>query len=141
MTIGKLMKKCGDWPYMAFRVVVGLLFMLHGAQKYGLFGDGTTIAKFAGLFHLPLALAYAAATIELVGGACILLGLFTRTAAFLGSINMIVALATVHFPNGINPLANQGELSLLFLASFLVIMVNGARAWSLEKAILRHDKF
>lgn len=141
MTIGKLMKRCGDYPYLALRVIVGLLFMLHGAQKYGLMGDGTTIAKFAGLFHLPLALAYAAATIELVGGACILLGLFTRSAAFLGSIVMITALAIVHFPNGINPLANQGELPLLFLASFLVIMVNGARAWSLEKAILRHDKF
>ena len=139
--IGDTIKKLGNAPYGAFRVVIGLVFMLHGAQKYGLMGDGTTIAKFAGLFHLPLALAYAAATIELVGGACILLGLFTRSAAFLGSVVMITALAIVHFPNGINPLANQGELPLLFLASFLVIMVNGARAWSLEKAILRHDKF
>jgi len=39
MTIGKLMKRCGDYPYLAFRVIVGLLFMLHGAQKYGLMGD------------------------------------------------------------------------------------------------------
>ncbi len=139
--IGDAIKKLGNAPYGAFRVIIGLVFMLHGAQKYGLMGDGMSVAKFAGFFNLPLALGYAAATIELVGGLCILLGLFTRTAAFFGSINMIVALAIAHFPTGLNPLANGGEPALLYLAAFFVLMVYGAQAWSLEKALFKKDEF
>ncbi len=138
------MKKIGDAPYGVFRILVGLLFMLHGAQKFGIFGmgDGFPPGAFATTFGVPLALVYLVYIIEFAGGLCIMLGLFTRIAAFLGSLVMIGALAIAHLPATLNPLAQGGgELPLLFLASFLVLMMQGARIWSVEKLIFKGDRF
>jgi putative oxidoreductase len=141
--ISDTMKKLGDAPYGVFRILVGLLFMLHGAQKWGILGmgEGFAASGFSSMFGVPVALAYAVYAIELAGGLLILLGLFTRTSAFLGSIVMIGALAIVHLPKGLNPLGSGGELPLMFLAAFLVIMMDGARVWSLEKALMKSDKY
>ena len=144
MTIGKMMKKLGDAPYGVFRILVGFLFVLHGSQKWGILGmgEGFPASGFSSMFGVPVALAYAVYSIELVAGLCILLGIFTRTCAFLGSLVMIGALAKVHLPATLNPLAQGGgELPLLFLAAFLVLMMEGARTWSLEKAIFKEEKF
>ena len=144
MCIRKIMEKTGDVPYGAFRILIGLLFTLHGAQKWGIFGmgDGFPAAGFSSTFGVPVALAYAVYSIELVAGLCILLGTFTRTAAFLGALVMVGALAKVHLPASLNPLAQGGgEIPLLFLAAFLVLMMQGARVWSLEKAIFKKDQY
>jgi len=144
MTIKKIMEKIGDAPYGVFRIIVGLLFTLHGAQKWGILGmgDGFPPAGFSSMFGVPVALAYAVYSIELVTGICILLGIFTRSAAFLGALVMIGALAKVHLPATFNPLAQGGgELPLLFLAAFLVLMMQGSRVWSLEKALMKSDVF
>ena len=60
---------------------------------------------------------------------------------FGGGIVMIVALLFVHFPQGINPLANGGEAALLNLAAFLVMKAYGAGKWSLEKALWKKEMF
>jgi len=117
--------------YTAFRVLVGLFFLSHGAQKlFGMFGGTpvTLVSKF-GLAGL----------IEFIGGLFILLGLFTSVVAVIAALEMLVAYFTVHVPTGgILPLMQQanGEAPALFFAAFLVLIAFGAGKWSLEYWIL-----
>ena len=125
-----------DYFYFVFRVFVGLLFLQHGLQKiFGMFGGvGGNTVPLMSLFG-------AAGLIELIAGIAIALGLFTRLAAVVSAIEMLVAYFMVHAPNGLIPLVNQGELALLYVASFLVLMAYGAGKWSLEKAIMKKEFF
>ena len=125
-----------DYFYLVFRVFVGLLFLQHGLQKvFGMFGGiGGNTFPLMSLFG-------AAGLIELIAGIAIPLGLFTRLAAAASAIEMVVAYFIVHVPNGLIPLVNQGELALLYFASFLVLMVYGAGKWSLEKALMKKEVF
>lgn len=135
-----------DYFYFVFRVLVGLLFMQHGLQKmFGLF-EGPGIPGFAGFlstlgFPAPIFFSYVAASIELFGGLAIALGLFARLAAFIATLELLIVYSIAHIPNGLIPILNQGELALLYVASFLVIMVFGAGKWSLEKVMLKKEVF
>jgi len=127
-----------DYFYFVFRVLVGLLFLQHGLQKLfgafgGLGGSGQPV-ELVSLMGL-------AGTIETFGGLFIALGLFTRLAAFIAAIELLVAYFRVHIPNGLIPFLNGGELALLYIASFLVIIAFGARKWSLEKAVFKKEVF
>ena len=127
-----------DYLYFIFRVFVGLLFLQHGLQKLfgafgGVAGNGQPVELFS-LFGL-------AGLIEFVAGTAIAVGLFTRLAAFISAIEMLVAYFMVHIPNSLVPLVNQGELALLYFASFLVLMMYGAKKWGIESAILKKDVF
>lgn len=114
--------------YFVFRLLVGLMFFLHGWSK------------FFGATPLPLAsLMGVAGVVELLVGLGVFFGFFTRLAAVGGAIQMLVAFFKVHAPLGINPLANGGELALLFFAAFLVLAVYGAGKWSLEMAWLKKE--
>lgn len=128
----KKMKKYASVYYLIFRILIGLMFAIHGMQKFGLIGDGT-ISGFAGSFGLPIWLAAIAASIELVGGIAILIGFKTRIAAFLGAIVVLVAFFMAHFPTSLNIVGNGGEKTLLFLAAFLVLMGYGGGKASLSK--------
>ena len=125
-----------DYLYFVFRVLVGLLFLQHGLQKlFGMFGGlGGQTAELFSLMGL-------AGIIELLGGIAIALGFFARLAAFIASIELIIAYFMIHVPQGLIPFVNQGELALLYVAAFLVIMAFGARKWSLEKAVLKKEVF
>jgi len=135
-TKNEKLKAGKEMLYSVFRVFVGLLFMTHGAQKFGLIGTGS-VSAFAGFFSLPLPLAYAAAITELIGGAMIALGLFSGIAAALGSVVAITALAMAHFPKSPWPWANGGELAMMFLFSFMAIIANGSGKYSLDRLIKR----
>ncbi|MFC9426735.1 DoxX family protein [Streptomyces sp. NPDC056987] len=115
-------------PYVLglFRIVVGLLFTCHGAGSlFGAFSRETVSAgTWPGWF---------AAVIELVGGALVLLGLGTRPAAFVSSGAMAYAYFTVHQPDGLFPIANSGELAVMFCWSFLLIVVMGPGAFALDR--------
>ncbi len=116
----------GDYFYFIFRVLVGLLFAQHGAQKlFGWLGGNQ-----AELFSLM----GAAGIIEFFGGILLALGLITQFIAALGAIEMLVAYSIVHFPNSWIPIANKGELALLYFAAFLVLLVHGSRKWGLDNA-------
>ena len=131
--LDKLSKSHGIYFYSVFRVLVGLLFIQHGAQKlFGTFGGQAVplISKF-GL----------AGIIELFGGILIALGFLTRLVALISGLEMLVAYLTVHAPLGIFPLVNKGELALLFFSAFLVMFAYGAGKWSLEKALLKKEMF
>ena len=125
-----------DYFYFVFRVFVGLLFLQHGLQKlFGSFGGvGGQPVELLSLFGL-------AGLIEFLGGIAITLGLFTRLVAFIAALEMLVAYFMVHASGGLIPLVNQGELALLYFASFLVLAVYGAGKWSVEKAILKKEAF
>ncbi|MEK6874168.1 MAG: DoxX family protein [Nanoarchaeota archaeon] len=114
-----------DYLYVIFRVFIGTLFFQHGAQKlFGWFGG--TATPVASLFGV-------AGVVELVAGAFITLGLFTRISAFFSAGQMTVAYFMVHLPEGWIPIENKGELALLYFACFLVMMYEGDGKWSLGR--------
>ncbi|HLC47303.1 MAG TPA: DoxX family protein [Candidatus Nanoarchaeia archaeon] len=142
----KFSKDYGAELYLIFRVIVGVLFAFHGSQKLlGWFGGGgiSGTAGFFGNLGIPLAGVFAVivAIVEFGGGIAIALGLFTRLMAILGTATMIAALALVHFPKGWMPLKNGGELPLLFIAAFLVLLSRGAQKYSLEKKLIGEEMF
>jgi putative oxidoreductase len=115
--------------YAIFRLVSGLLFMLHGTQK--LFGwPGGEGGGVQGLYLV-------AAVIELVCGALIAIGLLTSIAAFIASGEMAVAYFKAHFPQGPWPTLNKGESAVLFCFIFLYIAAAGAGIWSIDAALAR----
>ncbi|MBI4441317.1 DoxX family protein [Candidatus Woesearchaeota archaeon] len=118
-------KKYGDVLYFVFRVMVGFMFFQHGAQKlFGWFGG--TAADLMSLMGL-------AGVIEGVGGLLLAIGLLTRWTALVTALQMLVAYFMVHFPQGLIPPENKGELALLYFAAFLVLLVHGAGKWGLDK--------
>jgi putative oxidoreductase len=117
--------------YSIFRAVVGFLFLCHGLQKFGLFGgiDGK-----GGSIALGTQIG-AAAIIETVCGMLVMLGLFTRPAAFLASGMMAVAYFQVHHPNAPLPLLNMGEPAVLFCFAFLYIAARGGGPISIDASM------
>jgi putative oxidoreductase len=118
--------------YALFRIVVGFLFLFHGAQKVlGMFGGmgGAT----APIMSMP----WIAGVIELVGGILVMIGLFTRIAAFICSGEMAAAYFMVHQPQGAWPIQNQGELAAVYCFAFLYIAARGAGMWSADAAMRR----
>jgi putative oxidoreductase len=117
--------------WAAFRIIVGLAFASHGAQKlFGIFGgvDGNGMAvPLMSLFGL-------AGVLELVGGLLVTIGLFTRPVAFLLSGEMAVAYFMVHVSTGhsIIPLVNKGEPAVLYCFAFLLLAFHGAGALSVD---------
>ena len=109
------------------RIVTALLFIEHGTMK--LFGfpaamEGGNVALFS-LIGL-------AAILELVGGALLLVGLFTRPVAFLLAGEMAVAYWMAHAPQNVFPILNGGESAILFCFVFLYLFFAGPGAFSLD---------
>lgn len=114
------------------RIVVGLMFMLHGAQKLLGFPDpGAKLTAGA-----PVLLK-AAGLIELVGGALIAAGLLTSLAALIASGEMAVAYFKQHAPGGFWPTLNGGELAVLYCFVFLYFAFAGPGAWSIDGMMAR----
>jgi putative oxidoreductase len=113
--------------YALMRMVVGFLFLCHGGQK--LFGF--PIAAPPGM---PAFITYIAGPIELVGGALVMIGLFTRYAAFLCSGLMAFAYWMMHGTHGLFPIENKGEMAALYCFIFLYISTQGSNMWSLDAA-------
>ncbi len=118
--------------YFLLRVVSGLLFFHAGAMKiFGWFGgmppNGATaeLMTQVGIGGL----------LELIGGMLILLGLFTRPAAFIVSGEMAVAYWQFHAPQGVWPIQNHGEPAVLFCFLFLFMAAYGGGPWSLDALI------
>lgn len=110
--------------YTLLRIVAGLLFAAHGAQK--LFGAlGGRPAELVSQMGL-------AGVIEFIGGLMIALGLFTSPVAFLASGQMAVAYFQAHAPRGLWPIMNGGEPAVLFCFVFLYFAVAGSGKWSID---------
>jgi putative oxidoreductase len=127
------------------RSVLGLVFFAHGAQKmlgwFGGYGFSGTMGYFTGTAHIPAVFAFLAIAAEFFGGLGLMFGFLTRIAAFGISVNMLVAIATVHsafgfFMNWTGAQKGEGfEYHLLVLAMTAFLMIRGAGAFSLDRAI------
>jgi putative oxidoreductase len=114
------------------RIVTALLFMEHGLAKLIQF----PVAQPGAPSPLP-PLLLAAAIIEVVGGALIAIGLFTRLVAFICAGEMAIAYFMFHFPQGFWPIVNMGEGAILYCFIFLYISAAGPGAWSVDAARIK----
>jgi putative oxidoreductase len=110
-----------------FRVIIGLLFLCQGLNK--LIGwPGDPLHK-AAIGEWPF---YYAALIELITSVLIIAGLFTRPAAFIACGEMAFAYFTQHLPHGFFPIANGGELAVLYCFAFFLLIFVGGGAYALD---------
>ena len=116
--------KAAPYFYALLRIVAGLAFAQHGAQKlFGVLGgSAVSLASQRGL----------AGIIEFVGGILMALGLFTSPIAFIASGEMAWAYFQSHFPRGPWPIQNGGELAVLYCFIFLYISAVGSGKLSVD---------
>ena len=113
--------------YSIMRLIVGLMYFCHGAQK--VFGWFAPPGQQAGALP-PLMLA--GGWIEIVCGVLIAVGLFSRVAAFIASGEMAVAFFMMHAKGSLLPIVNKGELAVVYCFLFFYIFLYGPGAWSLD---------
>ncbi len=119
----KWLGKYSNFFYALLRIVAGVLFACHGAQKlFGVLGGQKQDA----------ALMIAAGVIEFAGGIFIAVGLLTSIVAFISSGEMAVAYFKQHAPGGMWPIMNRGELAVLFCFVFLFIASRGSGILSID---------
>ena len=120
----KFLDRYADYSYAAFRIVVGFMFLCHGTQK--LFG-------FPIEFSYPLnAVTTSAAVIEVVAGTLVLVGFYSRAAAFIASGTMAVGYWMAHGLSHPFPIANGGELAAFYCFAFLHIATKGPGIWNIN---------
>ena len=122
-------KTLSNWtPYALaiLRIVVGLLFLEHGTQKLLGFPPGERA------FVEVMTMSWWAGLLELVLGALITLGLFTRVAAFIASGEMAFAYWIAHAPRDVFPVNNAGDAAILYCFVFLFLVFAGPGKWSLD---------
>ena len=143
----KLISTSGDYAVTAARLILGVVFFVHGAQKmlgwFGGYGFTGTMGFFTQMMHIPAPLALLAICAEFFGGLGLLVGFLGRVAAFGISMNMLVAILTVHIHNGFfanwtGQQKGEGfEYHLLAIALALVVMIKGSGALSVDRALSR----
>lgn len=129
--IGKRLTKIEPYLYTLARVLIGFFFFMHGASKLGWFTAkaGQAIGSlmwFVGIF-------------ESLVGILIIIGLLTRFAAITGIIIMLSAYFKAHAPNGFNPVANGGELSLMFFSAFILLLIYGSGKYGVEHCMKKKE--
>ncbi|HEX2204944.1 MAG TPA: DoxX family protein [Longimicrobium sp.] len=125
------------WParmLAVFRVVAGLVFITAGTTK--LFGFPASPMPGAGTVPL-LSQMGIGGLLEIVGGALIVLGLFTRPTAFVLAGEMAVAYFQFHQPMAFWPTSNNGVPAVMYCFFFLYLVAAGAGAWSLDGVLAR----
>jgi len=112
------------------RIITGLLIIQHGLGKIIGFPVYPAYAAVQ-----PLSLVGAAGFIELIGGALLILGLWTQPVAFIVAGEMAFAYFIGHFPKGLHPLINGGTLAALYCFTCLYLSAAGAGPWSVDASI------
>lgn len=122
-------------PYVLslFRIVVGLLFTCHGAASvFGALGrEPVEGGSWPGWY---------AAVIQLAGGALVLLGLYTRTAAFVGAGSMAFAYFDVHQQHGLLPIENGGEPAAMFCWALLLLVFCGPGSLAVDRLLAANGR-
>jgi len=141
----KLMSTTDDYTVTLLRLLFGVVFFAHGAQKalgwFGGYGFTGTMGFFTQKMNIPAPFAALAIAAEFLGGLGILVGLLSRIAAFGIACNMVVAVYMVHqhfgfFANWYGNQKGEGfEFHILAVAIALFLMIKGAGALSLDRAL------
>src|ERR1700735_1447791 len=137
-----------DWVVGIARIVLGIIFFAHGAQKLLGWFSGPGLANSMRMFtehlHLPSILAFLVIAGEFFSGIGLIVGLFSRIAALVIALTMVGAVATVHWRFGLflNWLGTQEghgiEYHLLVIALALIVVVKGGGAFSLDRLVYEH---
>jgi putative oxidoreductase len=141
----KLVSTSDDLALTILRVVLGVVFFAHGAQKllgwFGGYGFSGTMGYFTHLLGIPAPLAFLVILTEFLGGLGLLFGFLTRIPALGLAIEMIIAVFLVHMPNGffMNWAGTQKgegfEYHLLAIAAAAVLLLRGAGAYSVDRTL------
>ena len=142
----RLMSTSDDVSLTILRLVLGVVFFAHGAQKmlgwFGGYGFHGTMGFFTHM-GMPAAVAFLIICTEFFGGLGLIVGLLTRIAALGIGCEMIGAIFMVHLPNGffMNWMGNQKgegfEYHLLAIAIAAVLLLRGAGAFSVDRALTK----
>ena len=134
-----------DWTLTIIRIVLGVVFFAHGAQKmlgwYGGAGLRETLRTMHQFLHLPASLAFLAVASEFLGGAALIVGLLGRVAAIGICLTMLSAIVMVHgryglFMDWFGDRKGHGiEYHLLAIALAIAIVVRGSGAASLDRLV------
>ncbi len=143
--MNKLLATSNDGTLTIVRLIMGIVFFAHGAQKmlgwFGGYGFSGTMGFFETQMHIPAVFAFLAIAAEFFGGLGLIVGLLTRIAAFGIAVNMLVAVFMVHIHFGffMNWFGNQKgegfEYHLLALAVASTLIVRGGGTLSIDHAI------
>jgi len=143
--IRKLIATDNDAATTILRLVLGVIFLAHGAQKmlgwFGGYGFSGTMGFFTGMLHIPALFAFLAIAADFFGGLGLIFGFLTRIAAFGIFINMVMAIVLVHgrfglFMNWAGTQKGEGyEYHLLVLAITALLMIRGAGAASVDRLL------
>jgi len=141
----KIVHTSNDFIQTILRLVLGVVFFAHGAQKmlgwFGGYGFSGTMGFFTHQLGIPAPLAFLAICAEFFGGLGLLIGFLARIAALGIVANMLVAIFMVHLPNGLfmNWAGNQKgegfEFHLLAIAIALTILIKGSGALSVDRVL------
>jgi putative oxidoreductase len=136
------------WAPIALRLIVGYGFMEHGWAKLARGPESFTHILHALGIPLPDVLAWATILVELVGGAAVLLGAFVTLVSIPMAMVLLVAIGTVHLPNGFSSIKLQDvtaagaqfgppgyETDLLYLACMAALVVGGSGPWAIDRLI------
>ena len=125
----------GGWGMTVLRVVVGVVFMMHGKQKLFDFGFDGVAEGFSGMgIPLPEVAAVFITLLEFGGGIALILGLLTRPLALLLAADMAVATLLVHLPKGFF-IPDGVEFTLLLFAACIALALNGPGEAAVDQLI------
>src|SRR5215469_12895849 len=143
--LGKILATTNDGTLTLLRLVMGVIFFAHGAQKalgwFGGYGFSGTMGFFTNMMHIPAPFAFLAICAEFLGGIGLILGALGRIAAFGILCNMLVAVFMVHGQNGLfmnwtGQQKGEGfEYHLLAIVIAVVLIVRGSGAFSVDRAL------
>ena len=146
----KLLATSNDLTLTLVRLVLGVVFFAHGAQKmlgwFGGYGFHGTMGFFTQQMGIPAPLAFLAICAEFFGGLGLILGLLARIAALGIITNMLVAIATVHVGNGFfmnwsGQQKGEGfEYHLLAITLALIVLIKGSGALSVDRMLAGSDR-
>ena len=141
-TIKNILASNLSFSGLPLRVIAGIIFAAHGAQKlfawfggYGLDGTGQWMESIG--ITPGYLMAMMAGSAEFFGGLLLIIGLLTRPAALLLAFTMLVAIFSVHIDNGLFMSNNGYEFGLALFAISIALMIQGAGKYSIDNILVR----
>lgn len=127
-----------DTALAILRIVVGVVFIAHGAQKLFVWGHPGVVGAFTKMgIPVPALTGWVVAIVEFFGGVALVLGAAASIAAALIAVDMLGAMVFVHLKNGFF-LPMGAEFAFTLFGAAVTIMIAGPGAWSVDGALRRH---